>query len=107
MIEGKKTPLIKYKPTKMGKISLIISIVSLCLGLLVLILSGLSILSAYFIIVSLGFNLIAVISLVFFLCDFYRFKKIYNPNRASSFTKENALYLAIGIIIGIVYGKLL
>lgn len=70
---------IKYKPSRIGKITLGISIGSLSIGLLSIILTLFK-LGFIMIIVCIASNIIAMFSLLVLFIDIIKFNKLNNPN---------------------------
>jgi len=107
MLVEKKSLSIKYKPTKKGKISLLIALVAFGVGILALLLSVLSIIPRYFILISVVCYLIIMLLFIVLLIDRLRFKKNNKLNKISSISEENIIYFILWITIGIIWCKIL
>lgn len=96
---------LKYKPTKVGKIALIIAITSLIASLVTVILSILSIITGLFLLISCIITYpIAMIATLVLIRDIAKFNKVNNikANSESKFVTG----LIVGIIIGFMWGKI-
>jgi hypothetical protein len=96
---------VKYKPSKIGKVSLVIAIASLIVGLMTILLSVLSIIKGFvMLIVLILSHMVSMIAFIFVLVDVMRFNKINHIK--DSIDNKMVLGLIIGIIIGFMWGRI-
>ncbi len=103
----KKEVRIKYIPSKKGKISLLLAIMSLFTSILLLILNILSLLPGYCIIFSIISTIISITACIFFLIDKLQFDKKYNLEAVHDNGSNGIIYLLFGIIIALIFGRLI